>query len=251
MVMELVKDEPEFNLYIIGDIENYGYDKPYLDYFGEFDENGTIKAVMVRFYSIFTAYSKGDFDVNGFAEIINSFNKFGMLTGQKEVVSKFESSVLKLSRPDVLFFAVLNKIDPSFKVNENIMVKRACLDDIERIVELKNSIKEFSDGSGNFKEILLNEFKTGTSHGYYVELEGKMISYAQTSAENSMSCMVVSVMTDEKYRGQGFASACIKTLCMDMTNQGKTLCLYYKNPKAGDIYKRIGFKDIGIYNMYR
>lgn len=250
-IIELVKDEPEFNLYIIGDIENHGYDKPFLDYYGEFDENGVLKAVMVRFFSIFTAYSKEDFDVNGFVEIIKSYDKFGMLTGKKEIVSKFEGSALNLPNPDVHFFAVLNKIDSSFKVKENIIVKKASLDDVERIVELKNNIKEFSSGSGDFKEILINEFKSGTAHAYYVELDGKIISYAQSSAENSMSAMVVSVMSSESLRGQGFASACVKALCEDMVKQGKTLCLYYKNPKAGGIYKRIGFRDIGIWNMYR
>jgi predicted GNAT family acetyltransferase len=142
MVMELVKDEPEFNLYIIGDIENYGYDKPYLDYFGEFDDRDVLKAVMVRFFSIFTAYSKGEFDVNGFAGIINNYNNFGMLTGKKEIVSSFENSALKLSNCDFNFFAVLHEINPSFMVKENIVVKKTCLDDVERICMIIKSLKQ-------------------------------------------------------------------------------------------------------------
>lgn len=111
-------------------------------------------------------------------------------------------------------------------------------------------ISEFSNGSNNFKNILLNEFKAGTAHGYYVEVDGNIVSYAQASGENSMSAMVGSVMTDMKYRKSGFASACIKVLCNDLIKQGKALCLYYKNPEAGAIYRRIGFKEIGFWSMY-
>ncbi|MCB2296241.1 GNAT family N-acetyltransferase [Clostridium tagluense] len=111
-------------------------------------------------------------------------------------------------------------------------------------------MKEFSNGNEKFEEILINNIKSGTTHGYFIECDGKIVSYAQTSAENSISAMVVSVMTDRDYRGKGFASACIKMLCDDMIAQGKTLCLFYRNPRAGAIYRRIVFKDIGFWSMY-
>ncbi|TKI86654.1 GNAT family N-acetyltransferase, partial [Bacillus cereus] len=35
------------------------------------------------------------------------------------------------------------------------------------------------------------------------------------------------------------------------TKESRTLCLFYNNPVAGRIYKRLGFKDIGMWTMYR
>jgi len=34
MLMKLVMEEPEFNIYIISDVENFGYNQDYLDIFG-------------------------------------------------------------------------------------------------------------------------------------------------------------------------------------------------------------------------
>jgi len=250
MLMKLVMEEPEFNIYIIGDVENFGYNQDYLDMFGEFDESGDLSAVMVRYFNIFTLYAKDRFDMYGFIDVMRNYDKIGMLVGKTDIISKFEGTSLVFNKTELHHFAVLKEINPSFEIDKKIIVKKANLEDVDRIVGLKKRINEFSNGSDNFKKILLNEFKAGTAHGYYVEVDGNIVSYAQTSGENSMSAMVGSVMTDMNYRKKGFASACIKVLCSDLIKQGKVLCLYYKNPEAGDIYRRIGFKEIGLWSMY-
>lgn len=249
-LMKLIMKEPEFNLYIIGDIENFGYNQNFLEYFGEFDGKGTLTAVLVRYFSIFNLYAKNEFDVNGFVNIMKNQGKVGMLSGKTNLVSKFEKTSLEFNESELHYFAVLKEINESFKVDREINVKKASVEDIGRIAELREKIKEFSHGNHDFKEIILNDFKAGTAHGYYVEVDGNIVSYAQTSAENSMSAMVVSVMTDSKYRKKGFASACVKVICEDLLKQGKTPCLFYKNPAAGAIYKSIGFKEIGFWSMY-
>ena len=96
----------------------------------------------------------------------------------------------------------------------------------------------------------MNDFNAGTAHGYYVEIDGNLISYAQSSAENTKTAMLVSVMTHKSHRKNGFASTCIKTLCEELVSNGKSLCLYYKNPEAGKIYKKIGFNEIGFWSIY-
>ena len=65
-----------------------------------------------------------------------------------------------------------------------------------------------------------------------------------------MSAMIVGVATDKDYRNQGLASAVMSKLCEEVLNEGKELCLFYDNPSAGKIYKRIGFTDIGIWSMW-
>lgn len=249
-LMNLIMEEPEYNLYIIGDVENFGYSQDFLELYGEFDEYGVISAVLVRYFNIFNLYAKDRFDMDGFINIMKSYQKPRMLVGKTQIVSRFEGSSLGFNKSELHHFAVLREIKSAFQIDKKIIVKRANIDDVERIADLRNVISEFSSGSNNFKEILLNDFKAGTAHGYYVEVDGNIVSYAQTSAENSKSAMVVSVMTDKKYRKKGLASACIKVLCDDLIKQGKTLCLFYRNPEAGSIYSRLGFKEIGLWSMY-
>ncbi|MFL0246063.1 GNAT family N-acetyltransferase [Candidatus Clostridium stratigraminis] len=249
-LMKLIMDEPEYNLYIIGDVENFGYCQDFLELFGEFDECGMISAVLVRYFGIFNLYAKDRFDVNGFINIMKNYKKLGMLVGKTQIISRFEDTSIGFNKYELHHFAVLKELKLEFEIDKKVIVKKANIGDVGRIADLKNMIGEFSRGSNNFKEILLNDFKAGTAHGYYVEVDGNMISYAQTSAENSKSAMVVSVMTDKKYRKKGLASACLKVLCDDLVKQGKTLCLFYKNPEAGAIYRKLGFEEIGLWSMY-
>lgn len=39
-------------------------------------------------------------------------------------------------------------------------------------------------------------------------------------------------------------------LCHELLAEGKMLCLFYDNPEAGSIYKRLGFEDIGKWMMH-
>lgn len=249
-LMELIQEEPEYNLYSLGDIENYGYDKDFIEYFGEFDEAGVIHAVLVRYFGIFNIYAKDSLDINGFVNLIKGYDDLYMLSGKANIASKFEDTDLGFNQSEFHHFAVLKELNNEFAVDKKIIVKKTRIEDVERIAELKGQISEFSSENKNFKKILRNEFKAGTAQGYYVEVAGKMVSYVQTSAENSKSAMVVSVMTAENYRKKGLASGCLKVLCEDLVSQGKTLCLFYKNPEAGAIYRRLGFEDIGFWSMY-
>nr|WP_304362706.1 GNAT family N-acetyltransferase [Bacillus pseudomycoides] len=67
----------------------------------------------------------------------------------------------------------------------------------------------------------------------------------------TLSAMVVGVCTHPSHRGRGYASLILQKMIWDFTQEGRTLCLFYNNPAAGRIYKRLGFKDIGTWTMYR
>ncbi len=61
--------------------------------------------------------------------------------------------------------------------------------------------------------------------------------------------MVVGVATLKEYRGGGLMSKCLSKLCVDVMSEGKMLCLFYDNPKAGSIYHKLGFKTIDNWMM--
>lgn len=101
------------------------------------------------------------------------------------------------------------------------------------------------------EKILRQAIETNTGRTYYIEKDGVIIASASTSAENSLSAMVVGVCTHPNYRGNGYASLILQKMIQDFTKESRTLCLFYNNPAAGRIYKRLGFKDIGMWTMYR
>lgn len=54
-------------------------------------------------------------------------------------------------------------------------------------------------------------------------------------------------MTDPEHRGMGYATRCIEKVCLELSGEGKGVHLFYKNPAAGRIYKKLGFEDIGTW----
>ena len=73
-VMALLKPEATLNLFIIGDIENFGYESDVQDLWGEFDSEDKLHALLLRFDTFFLPYSKdANFGAKAFSEIIAEF----------------------------------------------------------------------------------------------------------------------------------------------------------------------------------
>ena len=121
-------------------------------------------------------------------------------------------------------------------------------EDAERIHDLLSTIVEFSVQDS--VDTIRNRIKDNSKIAYYIENDNKeMITISQITAENSKSAMVVGVATKKEYREQGYMSKCLSKLCSDFIERNKSLCLFYDNPKAGKVYHKIGFKEVGIWTM--
>lgn len=249
-IMGFLQEEASMNLFIIGDLEAYGYETDFQDLWGDFEDDGQLRAVLLRYHNSFIPYAKSaEFDVNGFAQVMKSFQGENILSGKTEIVSEIERlEELNLGKKRIMHFAECtssDKFDPP-----SLQVKMATVHDVDRILELRNRIEEFTT-TENARAILLQSIETGTGRTYFLEQGGTMVASASTAAENSLSAMIVGVCTHPDHRRRGFATAVMQQLFSDVMNEGKTLCLFYDNPEAGSIYKRLGFKDIGLWTMYR
>lgn len=247
-VMEYLKEESSFNLFIIGDIENFGYDSGIQDLWAEFDETDNIKGVLLRYRNHYIPYSKGEFNASEFANIIRSNDNFQVLSGKRDIVQMFENE-LEFGKKRSQYFSELKR-----QKNLNIDVdlsetQKATEDDVDLIVGLREVIEEF-DPDPSAREIFLETLKTNSGRTYFIKRDGMAVACASTSAENSESAMVVGVCTHPDYRKQGLATKCLIALCKEVLDEGRKLCLFYDNPDAGRIYKRIGFEDIGRWAMY-
>lgn len=246
-LMEYLKEEKAFNLFIIGDIENFGYDSDFQEIWAEFDEKDEIKGVLLRYRHFYIPYSKGEFDIQEFVSIINNDKKFEAISGKKTVIEKLDE-FMEFEKKKEQFFSELvddSLLDGNIDLSE---VKKASIEDVDSILELRSKIEEFDttpSGKESFKESIL----TGTGRTYFIERDGEAIACASTTAENSESAMVVGVCTHPDHRKKGYATKCMMVLCKEVLDEGRTLCLFYDNPKAGRIYKQIGFKDIGKWRM--
>lgn len=246
IVLNYVGKEPSINLFIIGDIEQYGFDKDFQEVWGSFDEKNNLTGVLLRYNNNFIPYIENlNEDVSEFKKIIKSYKGNKFISGKSDIIEKFKD-IFNDFEEKYMYFCQLKEKCKLLKWDDSIKV--ATEKDASRIHELIDTIDEFSV-QDSIKEIE-EKIRDNNKVVYYIENEKKeIITVSQITAENSKSAMVVGVATRKDYREKGYMSKCLSKLCSDFIDKNKSLCLFYDNPKAGSVYKKIGFEEIGTWIM--
>ncbi|HET7578367.1 MAG TPA: GNAT family N-acetyltransferase [Bacillales bacterium] len=249
-VMAFLSDEAAFNLFIIGDIENFGYDSDFQEIWAEFDGEGGIQAVCLRYYQNFLVYAKGDFDAAVFADIMLQGAGPDVVQGKVDVMTRFDQLPgISFGKQRSMFFAELKDTAQLDEPEIPARFKKAGVEDVDRLLGLRSQIAEFTITASS-RDSLVRGIESGAGRTFFIEENGEIFASASTTAENTYSAMVVGVATRPDSRRKGYASLCMSALCREVLDEGKTLCLFYDNPEAGTIYKRLGFRDIGMWKMY-
>lgn len=242
-LMHFLQKEKSINLFIIGNIENHGYKSDFQKIWGETDESGNFKGVLLKFYQNFVFYSVGKCQFEEFANLIKK-HKYDAISGKKSSIEKIKKYFSNCDENEK-YFAELTK-PVYYTKKENI--ESINVDEIKDLLELRKTIEEFSRAVLNTEHIR-KDLDTKSGRIYCIKKHGKIVSSAATTAENSQSAMIVAVCTLKEYRNHGYGTQCVEKLCNDLLSEGKTLCLFYNNPLAGKIYKNIGFKEIGKWTI--
>ncbi|MBH0231126.1 GNAT family N-acetyltransferase [Halobacillus yeomjeoni] len=247
---QLLSNKPAENLFIIGDIENFGFNEPFQKLWGNFDETGRLTGILLKYHGNYICYAEGPFDAEGFADIINEDPHSNELSGLKSMT---EQILPYIKRPSSatreLYYAKCE--DPQYldETLELDTVQLAGIENIPDILALRKKIPEFRENE-NIEEIMKNGLESKSKRIFFLKENNTILSSAATTAENSMSAMIVGVCTDPDHTKRGYASLVMTRLCRELLNEGKMLCLFYDNPAAGKIYKRLGFRDIGMWMMH-
>ncbi len=256
-LMAYLEEEPAYNLFIIGDIENFGMETDFQDVM-VYKQNGQFDSVLLRYHQSYIVYSdKTDFSVEPVLSALDTPN-LKVLSGKKDVIdvlkpklSQFdfrETFLLRLQHGELKDAIDDQPIPPGVKL------RQAVPEDAKAIQDLLETIHEFDDTRINSYDERIEQIQTAlkqqASHYYFFEHQGQVIACAGTAAENSRSAMVVAVATAKAWRGQGLASRLLYEMAEDLlTDRLSELCLFYDNEEAGRIYRRLGYKDIGTWVM--
>ncbi len=244
-LLPYLRQEKEFNLFIIGDIENAKERTGNMDLYIDGDIDNP-RGVLMRYFKFFVFFSSEDMHFDEAAEIIKDFGEARVLSGKGEVIDKIKPFLGNLlCEEQKSYFAVLK--EPEMK-NSEYNIQKMTLENSKKVTDLLSTITEFGERDD---EVFLDGIKNGSARSYYLEINGETVATASTSAETKEMAMVVAVATDKNHRKKGYATAVINKLCADLTDEGKTACLFYDNPLAGRIYNRIGFRETGTWKMLK
>jgi len=253
--MGFLAAESALNLFIIGDIENNGFESEFQQLWGDFDGRGRLRAVLLRYFGSFIPYAPGDFDLEGLAGILRrQRDRMQAFSGIDRVVRRFEG-VPGLFPEGIekrtLCFVELKSGQRLDAMTREVpsRIERAVPEDAPGILELQREIEEFRVGEDG-QQVSRRELEQGAARAYLVRDGGRVIAAVRTTAENSRSAMIVGVATHPDYRRRGLATQLLVRLGRELLAEGKRPCLFYDNPQAGGIYRRLGFTDVGTWVMY-
>jgi predicted GNAT family acetyltransferase len=251
-LIDFLSKEPALNLFILGNLENNGYDAEICEFWGDFDADGNFRGVLNRYRDFFVVYGLEGYGANGFARLIEAWETVTDISGGRSVLEQLQSHLTADWSSKEAYFAEVtaDTLKGSEHSGLSKRVKRAKAEDAMRIAKILSQIDEFSERDLNtLAERLEQEICEGMTRSYYLEEQGEMVSQVQTAAENSKSAMLVGVCTLPKYRKQGYTTAILSRMLTDLLVEKESVCLFYDNPEAGTIYKRAGFVDLGMWIM--
>lgn len=250
-VLKYLYQEPTYNIFPIGDIETFGFDKDFQKVYAEIDGNDNYKSIFLRYRDNAIYYSHKHHFNEKYLEIFDK-DPFTFLSGKADLLDLLDPYLFDYKKSQ-MYFCQAQEIKIAESNHGYIIKQLQTREDCNKLFDLLTSIKEFNiyhDNRSNFVEAKMNSLNMGIT--LFIEKEDEIISTVATTAETTKSAMVVSVATDIRYRHQGLASILMLELMKRyIVDKKKDLCLFYDNPEAGKIYQRLGFEYIGMWNMYK
>lgn len=249
-LLAYLNQEPTYNIFFIGDIETFGFDKDFLRIYGEFNENGQLVSTLLRYRQSAIYYAHNLTFNEDYLDIFKR-DPFSIISGKLELMNLIHPH-LKGFRKKETFFCQVEKMDKGIKDKDLDIHVLSSPSDCEKLYDFMSTIEDFKDHIGEKATYVEGKMKAKQMGiTLFIEKDNRIISTVATTAETKTNAMVVSVATDPKYRQQGLASKLLVDLMERyLIDKNKSLCLFYDNPEAGRIYHRLGFKTIGKWAMY-
>ena len=262
VLLEYCRREPDYNLFAIGDLMSFSLGEDFMDVFIEVDQKpfrneknaldlDKIQGLVLRYYENLLPISYlENYGFNNILELLSrthkkKFNYSGKPATIREML-KFFSKRSDYEYRET-FFCNNQELKTIDGMRTDLNTARLKCEDIEDYRNLLQSI--FPESLQPSQEAIENNLETNSSRYYVIKKGNKIVSSAATGIETPISAMIIAVMTRPEYQNQGFATAVIYQLCKDLLKEGRTPYLFYDNPQAGRIYKKIGFEDIGKYAL--
>jgi len=234
--------DPYYNLFMIGDLDQMGIDHPDLYYWGQYVA-GEMVGVAMRYRGYWMFYDAGGADLGAFALVVDEYPASRMLNGREPLVLGVceRLSAYEVTADRRCFFCAL-PMDAQLPAPVHA-TREARPKDIPALVELYATADTMRRDAASIKACI-------KQNRIYVTVVGdRLVSVALSNVETDAMAMVGGVFTPEPLRKRGYASAAITALCASLLHDGIQPCLFYDDPAAGSIYRRLGFEDIGRWRM--
>lgn len=219
---------------------------PYQLIYGDFHDDKLSGLLFLRKTGLLQFYVREDADFKAWSEIIKELDYTGMIAPSSYSDNLIDYDAFSMVDPGA-YIAKLDKEKKLSPTSHDKKIRSLGLEDLDLVVEVyKECFKSFAP-----KAVMEDKLLTGRGRALGLEIDGKLVSIAQTDFEVDGGALIVGVATKPAYRDRGLASLCLEEIIQELQAEGKDLYLQYDNPDAGKIYKRLGFEDIDQVKHYK
>lgn len=237
---EYVSYEEIINLFIIGYVENYGFNNKFQSVWLQLEDND-ITSVILKRHSKLTIYSyKNDFDIDELICHIEGL-KVSIIDGKKSVIDRFLERYDSLKYKKERSFCTLKEArNIEFGDISKYKIKRASSKDIESIYIFLGSLGR-SMGLKSIEEKKL-ELEDGKIRVYFIEEKGKIITTVSTGIETSFLAELVDLGFCDNKKGVKLSKYLVYILSKELIDEGKRPCVFYDGMDYKEIYDCVGYK---------
>lgn len=242
--------EPIINIFIIADIESYGFSSKLQDIWYQ-RKNNHIVGLVLRYHTSLIVYSK-DLDMNfELIPILLEKLDIDVISGKSTVIDKLYKLLPDNYKRKNMNFCEYKIPNALAEVSADIIIAKT--NEAMDIAISYGSIPEFkhlySEDVNKRYEQIYNRISSGEGKHFLIRDRLGILAHGNTTAENSFSGMIGGIFTREEERNKGYGSQIISALTKDLLSKNKTVCLFYENEKEGKIFKKLGYEVIGYWTV--
>ena len=249
-IVQYCAPEAHINLFLLADIENFGFDSDVQDVWLQ-TKDARITGVVLRYFENYIYYAREEDAQPEEAAAFLKERGARLISGKLSLLERLQPLLQQLFRLRSMRLAILP--DAAHLTADTSRVVTADAADAPEIARQYALIEEFSGlytgGEHGLAKQIENRIRSGEGVHMYLREDGQIISHGNTTAETQASGMIGGILTLPQYRQQGRAEKIVCALCHSLLLRGKTPCLFFDNPAAGRLYYKLGFIDNGCWGV--
>jgi GNAT superfamily N-acetyltransferase len=230
-------------------IEAYGVQSAAVQSWGVFEGTAMV-GLLMRFFNTAVVVDHDGSCAGAFARVIDRENGLAGIRGTLEAILGVQAALRRYTPTDWEDSYFLRLLHPPVCPPETLaLARRATPSDLDRLAEL------YSGAGGMYRTRANVAAKLAETRVFVAEEPDwgrrptRIVSCALLNVEGRDAGLIGGVYTLPSARGKGYAAACTAALSQDLQRDDKIPCLFYENPLAGRIYRRLGFEDAGRWGV--
>ena len=226
-------------------IEYYGFHSSTLRVWGVVDAAGAVHGIGLRFNNTLIIADSDGRSGAAFAQWIDLERGLVGVRGTEPALSLMGQNLRRLAVGDrEKSVSMILRCPPVCPPEVLYKARVASFADMDKLVELYSHAGHMYRSRANIETKLRMGRLFVVEEPATFQRAARFAACALLNVEGSDGGIIGGVFTLPEARGKGYASACTAALCKDLQRDGKMPCLFYENPIAGRVYRKLGFEQV-------